>query len=218
MTDLMIEDDGALPPQAQLDDLGEGEIRASTYSPDYVKADDLFPLLSQHQGEMECRQYVEDEMIKLAKADKLSVTELHQQSTRAARLAGMIILGQHINPESMLMELHPERVPATLRNYRIKVKSTGDRTIEWKRGMEPKRTVQNRAGMVHMHEGVYMRSKLKEAVVPLVTGWTILHQAGKYCVPGATLSAQAGRWHYEEVPRDQWSPASMPEPPKRKGR
>lgn len=201
----------ALDNQADLTTLDFEEVRGSTQSPDYYPAEDLFPQLG-GKGEIEAQQYVEGRLIELAKADALSVTELHNQSPRAMRLAGMSILGHYIDPEGNTFRVEPNRVPFELQQYRVKVRSIGNRPIGYKAGMVPRRSVRNRAGRVHLYEEVRRQTTAKEAVVTLQQAWTILHQNGKYCVRAKTATAKALFWHYEEVPRDQWSPPSMPKP------
>lgn len=184
------------------------EERGGTVRPDY-EAPNLFPESGKYQNPEHLRRYVTKRLMEMVADNTLSVTDLHNQVSRCREMAGMVILGQRIDPDSKMM-MHDEPPPMELMMHEIKIKAIGGVPIKYKKGRKPRGQMIGAARRTgegdnyseveqkERHEDVWMVSDKQEASVPLMEAWRILHQYGKYCRPASRAALQKKYWLYEE--------------------
>ena len=181
---------------------------------------DLFPEASQYHRES-LPWYVRQQLVELAKAGKLCLTEVMAQPARVANEAGMAILGQtweHQHDPLLGSGARPVQDPAgppkELAQYKVKLKpinaAAKDKTIRVKM---PKRLVGYRNSPNAAQLGLNGDQRLAVyedhheefpvckgvATLPAPIAWHALKQAGARCCRAKRAEHQAKAWRYEEV-------------------
>ena len=181
---------------------------------------DLFPDANQYHRES-LPGYIRQQLVELAKANKLCLTEVMAQPKRVANEAGMVILGQsweHQHDELLGSGAKPVPDPAgppeELAQYQVKLKvinaAAEEKTIRVKL---PKRLVGYRNSpnaaqlglngdqRLAVYEDDYREFKVTrgQATLPAPIAWHALKQAGARCCRAKRAEHQAKAWRYEEV-------------------
>lgn len=172
------------------------------------------------------RRYVQSVMVQLAMDNELSVTDLHNQGSDLCDLAGEIILGRGVNPESRLPVNGGVTVPRELSDYRVKIKSIKEgkdgkiADIKWKTRLISKGSIGVATSPAIVpwdgSPGVSKKSRVEEEVYneqatekvyPLDEAWLVLHQQGWHCRMALTDSTRKLLWKVKEVmPRKRRAP------------
>jgi len=215
------------------------QIRAvsqETKTPSY-NAPVLFPLWKQYMTtDTELNGYIRDELVKMAEAGTLVITDILQQPGRVWMAAGMAILGQVVNPETKVMTVDQQSIPPQLQTYSITVKSiVRKRTLEkdgqkveieecspirWKSSQLRPRTVMGARGSAktntQMVENTWMEpfvdgEPVTEAELYLRDAWLCLRQGGEFCNHAPREGIRFKKWLYREVRAEPLEQSETPE-------
>ena len=110
-------------------------------APPPYDAPNQFPDSEKYSNVEDLRDYIQMELVKLAREGTLSVTDIQNQSEKEWTIAGMVILGQRIGPESQQMIVDPSSVPPELKQYIVRIRSLQGKTIRWKGSMARSRNL-----------------------------------------------------------------------------
>lgn len=173
----------------------------------------LFPQATQHHTELEQRAYLKEELIKLAQAGTLCVTDIMNQPQGVGDACGMIILGQIFREGRM----ESEPVPSVLEEYLVKLRPLAGRDeVAWKSGRESIGTVARGQGKVELFQDVYEYAKPGPdgtVSLRLPIAWKALRQYGANCRKCRRVSARPDVWRFEEVRPQQQETADAALPP-----
>lgn len=192
------------------------DARANAY-----EAPDLFPSFYRY-GKKSRRSYLEKELVALAVAKTLYVTDLMNQSTEIKDLAGQIILGHAVIDHQFRGGI---RVPTELLDYRVHVKSLTGGSVRWCRDMVEGAAIGGRRpGTGSFREGppggedvavTYHRvteewvdTEQPDVMLRLQDAWLCLKAGGAHCVTAKRAAVQAKVWKYEEVRPEPVTPTA----------
>jgi len=165
------------------------------------RAPTLFAGVANYKNEWELRDYLTDEMVAMAEAGTLSVTDLMNQEPRTAEICGQILLGHESREDGTMMQ--GQDVPSELADYMVKLKSINNApSVYFKRSARMSGRAYRRRGSVAMYsaetaevpfpsDGV-LEMKLPEA-------WRVLRFCGANCRKVKRTTAQSRMWRCEEV-------------------
>lgn len=196
--------------------MSELRIFRPTARTDGYQAPNLFPEFHS-RGANHRREYVAECLVEMCRAKTLFLTDVINQPTQIADMAGQVILGH----EYISARQHQgRRVPEAIATHRVRLRSLiPGKGITWCRDMVPGELIVKRGSI--NDDGHPARYRIEEewagykedvADLLLADAWIALRANGKYCRPAKTQSRQQKEWWFEEVRPEP--PAEQAEPPK----
>jgi hypothetical protein len=178
----------------------------------------LFPNYEKFATAQRRRSYLEEELVRLANAGALSVTDLYNQRDNLRDECGEIILGQDFDDEG---NSTPGSAPPELEMYRVKIRALDSAwNICFISGSKlSNRLVQGGSADTYAScendkkarhvEDTFYNAKAAECELPLALAWRCLRQYGAFCAPCLHAERRPDKWKCEEV-KPANSPSTSP--------
>lgn len=183
------------------------------------RAPQLFGAAGNYRDDYELREYVAEEMIAMAEAGTLCVTDLMNQPPRISEQVGNVILGREVQPEDRKM-LTDGYVPEQLSEYKVKLRAlNGHKTALLKIPARQRGRIFKGAASVPTYAGETKEIPFDPHGIlelRLPEAWRVLRFCGANCRKFKRTTAQAMYWRCEEVMPERAETADGESPRRRK--